>query len=54
MNFATAKMSTTVKDRKAEKPLMATLRFQWPWRAVRWCFTIPEPAMVKPVNTPMA
>ena len=54
LNLATAKISTTVKDRKAENPLMAMLRRQWPSRAVRWCFTMPEPAMVKPVNTPMA
>ena len=30
MNFATAKMSTTVKDRKAENPFTTTLRRQWP------------------------
>ena len=54
MNFATAKMSTTVKDKKAENPLIdhaaAPVR-SW---CVRWCLTMPEPAMVKPVNTPMA
>ncbi len=43
-----------MKDKKAEKPLTATLRRQCPSRAARWCFTMPEPAMVKPVNTPMA
>ena len=33
---------------------MATLRRQWPPLWVRWCLTMPDPAMVKPVNTPMA
>ncbi len=54
VNLATAKIRTTVRERKAEKPLMATLRRQWPSRAVRWCLTMPEPAMVNPVKTPMA
>ena len=54
LNFATAKISTTVNDRKAEKPLTTMLRFQCPVCAVRWCLTMPDPAMVKPVNTPMA
>ena len=53
-NLAKVKISTTVNDRKAEKPFTATLRRQWLPFSVRWCFTIPEPAMVKPVNTPMA
>jgi len=30
--------------------LMATLRLQCLSRWVRWCFTIPAPAIVKPVN----
>ena len=53
-NLAKAKITTTVNERKAEKPLTATLRRQCFPFAVRWCFTMPEPAMVKPVNTPMA
>ena len=35
-------------------PLMPTLRRQCPVRVVKWCFTMPEPAMVKPVKTPIA
>ena len=34
--------------------LTATLLRQCCSRWVRWCLTIPAPAMVKPVNTPMA
>ncbi len=29
-------------------------RRQWPARATWWCFTMPMPAMKKPVNTPIA
>ena len=54
LNFAMAKIRTTVKERKAEKPLMTTPRRQRSPLASRWCFTIPAPAMVKPVKTPMA
>ena len=54
LNLAMAKMKTTVKDRKAENPLIAMPRRQCPVRAVRWCLTMPEPAIVKPVKTPMA
>jgi hypothetical protein len=54
LNLATAKISTTTPDRNAENPLTTTLRRQCAPLCVRWCFTMPAPAMVKPVNTPMA
>ena len=43
-----------IAARKAEKPLITAPRRQCPALAVRWCFNIPAPAMVNPVNTPMA
>ena len=33
---------------------MTSLRRQPASRCVRWYFAMPKPAMVKPVNTPMA
>ena len=54
VNLVTAKMRSTTNDRTAAVPLMTVPRRQWGSRLVRWYLTIPAPAMVKPVNTPMA
>ena len=54
LNFTMAKISTTMKDTTAATPFTAMPRFQWPTRASWWCLTMPAPAKVKPVNTPMA
>jgi len=47
-------VKTTMPDTNDENPLTTTLRRQCAPLFVRWCFTMPAPAMVKPVNTPMA
>ena len=49
-----AKMSTTSKHTTAAVALMTTPRFHPGSRWVRWCLVMPAPAIVKPVNTPMA
>ena len=54
VNSAMAKTTTTTAHTTAATALTATpLRQCWSrWR--QWCVTMPAPAMVKPVNTPMA
>ena len=50
-----AKMSTTIADSPADSPLMNTWRRHLPDDlSSSQCFTMPSPAMVNPVNTPMA
>ncbi len=54
VNSATAKTTTTMAQTTAAMALTATpLRQCWS-RCRQWWVTIPAPAMVKPVNTPMA
>ena len=54
VNFATAKMRTTAAVVTAEIELMMIPRVRCgPWPR-RWCATMPSPAIVKPVNTPIA
>ena len=47
-------MIRTMKESTEAVPLMASRRRQWSSRWVRWYLAMPAPAMVKPVNTPMA
>ncbi len=54
LNLATAMITSTMNESTEAVPLMASRRRQWSSRWVRWYFAIPAPAMVKPVNTPMA
>ena len=55
MNLATTKMSTTLigEDRREAVDDDARAASAAPAR-VRWCFTMPMPAMKNPVNTPIA
>ncbi len=53
-NLATTRIPTTTPDRMAALRLITSLRFQPRLRCLRWYLVIPAPAMVKPVNTPMA
>ena len=54
VNLDTAMMTRTTKDSTEAVPLMASRRRQWSSRWLRWYLAMPAPAMVKPVNTPMA
>ncbi len=54
MNSATAKTTTTTAHTTAAKPLTTTRWRQCGSRWRRWWATMPAPAMVKPVKTPMA
>ena len=54
MNLDTAMMTSTMNDSTDAVPLMVSRRRQWSSRWVRWYLAMPAPAMVKPVNTPMA
>ncbi len=54
VNLDTAMMIRTMKESTAAVPLMASRRRQWSSRWFRWYLAMPAPAMVKPVNTPMA
>ena len=54
VNLAMTKTSTTIAVTDAEVALIATPRRHWPVRSRRCRATIPAPARVKPVNTPMA
>ena len=49
-----AMMTSTTKDRMAAVPLIVNRRRQSVLLWVRWYFAIPAPAIVNPVNTPMA
>ena len=54
MNFVTAMISATMRERKAPKPLI-TMPLRHPgscWR--KWCLVMPACDSVNPVNTPMA
>ncbi len=54
VNSAKAKTTTTTAQTMAAAALTATLLRQCSSRRVRWCLTMPAPAMVNPVKTPMA
>ena len=54
VNSATAKTTTTMAHTTAATALTATLLRQCWSRCRQWWTTMPAPAMVKPVNTPMA
>ena len=54
VNSAMANTTTITAHTTAAVALTATLFRQCSPRWVRWCFTIPAPAMVNPVKTPMA
>jgi hypothetical protein len=53
-NFAIAKIKTTANDTNAEVPLTMIPRIRCGPVPRRWCATMPMPAMVNPVNTPIA
>ncbi len=54
VNLDTAMMMRTMKESTEAVPLMASRRRQWSSLWVRWYLAMPAPAIVKPVNTPMA
>ena len=54
VNLASTKTSTTIAVTEAEVALMTTPTRHLPVRSRRWRATMPEPASVNPVNTPMA
>ncbi len=54
VNLATAMITRTIADEHDAVPLMAKRRRQWFSLWVWWYLAMPAPAMVKPVNTPMA
>ena len=54
VNLATAMITRTTAESTDAVPLMTSRRRQWSSLWVRWYLAMPAPAMVKPVNTPMA
>jgi len=54
VNFVTMITMSTMNESTAAVPLMMARRRHCGSFVRRWYFTMPAPAMVKPVNTPMA
>ncbi len=54
VNLATTMIISTIADSTDAVPLIASRRRQCSSLWVRWYLAIPAPAMVKPVNTPIA
>jgi hypothetical protein len=55
LNFVTAMMMSTIPERQDPgRPVDDGPALPLPAPVVRWYLTMPAPAMVKPVKTPMA
>ena len=54
LNLDTAMITSTTNERTEAVPLMPSRLRQWSSRWFQWYLAMPAPAMVKPVNTPMA
>ena len=54
VNFAIAKIATTIRDVTPAEKLITILRRQCSSRFVWWYLAMPSPAIVNAVNTPIA